>query len=69
MDEPPRAIATPCVKICIVDGESGLCVGCLRTLAEVASWSRLSDAERAEVMAGLPARRSRIRPEKLALFG
>ena len=67
MDSPP--LATPCVKVCIVDGESGLCLGCYRTLAEVAAWARFSDAERAEIMASLPARRSRIRPEKLAQFG
>ena len=69
MDERPPPIATPCIKVCIVDGESGLCLGCQRTLPEVAGWARYSDAERAEIMAGLPARRSRIRPEKLALFG
>ena len=62
-------VSTPCIKICLIDGESGLCMGCQRTLPEVASWSRFSDAERAEIMAGLPRRRSRIRPEKLALFG
>jgi predicted Fe-S protein YdhL (DUF1289 family) len=67
MDSQP--IATPCVKVCIVDGESGLCLGCQRTLAEVAGWTRYTDAERAAIMAGLPARRSRIRPEKLALLG
>ncbi len=67
MESPP--IASPCVKICVVDGESGLCLGCCRTLAEVAGWTRFSDAERAEIMAGLAARRGRISPEKLALFG
>ncbi|MEJ0065001.1 MAG: DUF1289 domain-containing protein [Caulobacteraceae bacterium] len=69
MDETCPPIATPCVKICLIDGESGLCVGCQRTLPEVASWGRFSDAERAEIMAKLPDRRTRIRPEKLALFG
>ena len=69
MDAPPKPIATPCVQVCVVDGESGLCLGCHRTLAEVASWSKLTDDERAQVMAALPARRDRIRPEKLGLFG
>ncbi|HEY1750658.1 MAG TPA: DUF1289 domain-containing protein [Caulobacteraceae bacterium] len=69
MDEPRPPIATPCVKVCIVDGESGLCLGCQRTLGEVAGWARYSDAERAAIMAELPSRRARIRPEKLALFG
>jgi uncharacterized protein len=62
-------IATPCIKVCVVDGESGLCVGCYRTLKEVASWASLTDAARAEIMDELPERRSRIRPEKLAFFG
>ncbi len=53
----------------MVDGESGLCMGCYRQLSEVAGWARLSDEERATIMAELPARRSRIRPEKLAMFG
>jgi hypothetical protein len=65
----PQPIATPCVNVCVVDGESGLCLGCYRTLAEVAGWARFSDAERHGIMAGLAARRSRIRPEKLAMFG
>jgi predicted Fe-S protein YdhL (DUF1289 family) len=64
---PPKAIATPCIKVCIVDGESGLCLGCYRKLSEVAQWARFTDAERADIMAGLPARRALIRPEKLGL--
>ncbi len=63
----PPAIATPCVKVCIVDGESGLCLGCLRSLPEIAGWSALSETERARVMAELPARRGRIAPGKLGL--
>ena len=66
---PPRAIATPCIKVCVVDGESGLCMGCYRQLSEVAGWTRLTDDERARIMAELPARRAQIRPEKLAMFG
>jgi predicted Fe-S protein YdhL (DUF1289 family) len=65
----PRAIATPCIQVCIVDGESGLCVGCHRTLAEVGNWTRFTDAQRARLMAELPERRSRIRPERLASLG
>ncbi len=64
---PPRPIVTPCVKVCIVDGESGLCLGCQRTLPEIAGWAKLSDDERADIMSGLKDRRSLIRPEKLGL--
>ena len=65
---PPRPITTPCIKVCIVDGASGLCLGCHRTLPEIARWSALSDAERVEITAALPDRRARISPEKLGLL-
>ena len=62
---PPRPIKTPCVQVCVVDGESGLCLGCRRTLPEIASWAKLGEAERERIMAELPARAGRIAPEKL----
>lgn len=64
---PPRPVVTPCIKVCMVDGESGLCLGCRRTLPEIATWGRLSHGERETIMAELPERISRIRPEKLGL--
>ncbi len=64
----PAPIKTPCIKVCVVDGESGLCLGCYRRLNEVAAWARLSEAEREAILAELPERRSLIRPEKLAMF-
>lgn len=65
---PPKAITTPCVKVCIVDPESNLCLGCFRTLPEIGGWARLSEEQRATLMTELPTRRSRIRPEKLGIF-
>lgn len=65
---PPPPIKTPCIKVCVVDGESGLCMGCYRRLNEVAGWSKFTDAERDAILAELPDRRSLIRPEKLAMF-
>jgi len=51
-----RSMETPCIKICTLDARSGLCLGCGRTVAEIARWSGMSDAERSRVMAELPAR-------------
>ncbi len=65
---PPPAIKTPCIKVCVVDGESGLCMGCYRKLTEVAGWARLTDEERDRILTELPARRALISPEKLAMF-
>ncbi len=67
-DRPANSVRTPCIKVCIVDGESGLCMGCYRRLNEVAGWSKMTPDARDIVMAELPSRRSLIRPEKLAMF-
>ena len=46
-------IETPCVKICTLDAGSGLCLGCGRTIDEIARWGTMSAAERSRVMAEL----------------
>lgn len=48
---------TPCVNVCKIASETGLCEGCGRTIAEIAAWASLSSAERRRIMAELPARR------------
>jgi predicted Fe-S protein YdhL (DUF1289 family) len=40
---------TPCIGICRLD-EQGFCIGCRRTLDEIARWATLSDAERLRCM-------------------
>lgn len=62
MNGPPRAVATPCVQVCVVDGPSSLCLGCYRTLEEIGRWSRLEPHERERIMAELPLRADRIAP-------
>ncbi len=49
-------IESPCVKVCVLHPESGLCIGCLRTGAEIAAWSTMTPAARRAVMAALPDR-------------
>jgi predicted Fe-S protein YdhL (DUF1289 family) len=50
------APATPCIKVCVVDPLSGLCIGCGRTIAEISLWPEMSEDERRAVMSGLPQR-------------
>jgi predicted Fe-S protein YdhL (DUF1289 family) len=52
----PTMIDTPCVKICTLDARSGQCLGCGRSVDEIARWTAMSDAERARVMGELPWR-------------
>lgn len=49
-------IESPCVKVCVLHPASGLCIGCLRTGAEIAAWSTMTPEERRRVMAALPER-------------
>jgi hypothetical protein len=49
-------IETPCVKVCTLDARAGLCLGCGRTIDEIAGWGAMSADERARIMAELPAR-------------
>ncbi len=51
-------IESPCIKICTLDARSGLCLGCGRTIDEIARWASMSEAERERIMAELPARRA-----------
>ena len=53
-------IESPCIRVCVLHPSERLCMGCYRTSAEIASWSRLTPAERREVMDDLPARGLRV---------
>lgn len=49
-------IASPCQKICVIHPEARICVGCNRTSAEIARWTRMTPAERDAIIKELPAR-------------
>ena len=49
-------IESPCIEICTLDARSGQCLGCGRSIDEIARWTAMDDAERARVMGELPWR-------------
>lgn len=51
-----QQISTPCLKVCMVSGMTSQCVGCGRTLKEIAAWGRMTEPERLAIMAQLPTR-------------
>jgi predicted Fe-S protein YdhL (DUF1289 family) len=55
-------IETPCNRICVVHPTLGVCIGCGRSLDEIARWSDFAPAERARIMAQLPARLATLSP-------
>jgi predicted Fe-S protein YdhL (DUF1289 family) len=55
-----QPVASPCISVCTMDPVSGLCVGCFRTLDEIAGWIELSNDAKRALVAALPGRRSRL---------
>ncbi|MAC80788.1 MAG: DUF1289 domain-containing protein [Rhodobacteraceae bacterium] len=51
---------SPCIKICMIHPQEGICTGCYRTLQEIAAWSSMKPETRAEIIASLPARAPRL---------
>lgn len=49
-------IESPCVRVCVVHTEAGICTGCLRSIDEITRWSKMSGDERRAIMAALPDR-------------
>lgn len=49
--------ASPCVKVCMIHPATGLCLGCARTMEEIAAWSRMTPEARRAVLAALPERK------------
>jgi uncharacterized protein len=49
---------TPCVKVCVIEPATGLCIGCHRTREEIARWVEFAPAVRRRIMSELPGRRT-----------
>ncbi len=65
----PVEIASPCINICRMDGASGLCIGCLRSLEEIARWSRAGDDDKRTILAAVGRRREDQRAVELRGHG
>jgi len=48
-------VASPCINICRLDPR-GLCIGCRRTIDEIAEWAAASDARRREILRAITLR-------------
>jgi predicted Fe-S protein YdhL (DUF1289 family) len=49
---------TPCIAVCQIDPKSGFCLGCYRTLKEIAQWGKFSEAERTALLPELESRKA-----------
>lgn len=44
------AVKSPCIELCVFDGKTGLCVGCLRTRVEARHWKKMTDFRRHQII-------------------
>ena len=58
---------SPCIKICQMDPAHGVCIGCCRSLDEIARWGSMSEAEQLEVLNQIPERRRRLDVPEIAV--
>jgi len=56
-------VASPCINVCRMDAASGLCVGCWRTIDEIAAWSRMDDEGKRAVWQAIALRRQAARQD------
>ena len=55
---------SPCIRVCLLHPQAGLCIGCLRSGEEIARWPRMSAEARRALLAEFPARRAEIAPRR-----
>jgi len=49
-------LESPCKDICTTDPESGLCVGCGRSIEEIANWNSYTDIKKKEILVNIESR-------------
>ena len=54
--EPGPHLPSPCQSVCIMHPQTGWCEGCMRSIAEIADWSRMDKAAKLAVWTQLPER-------------
>ena len=55
-------IESPCTRVCTLDADGRLCLGCFRDIDEIGGWAGMSNAQRADVIARAARRRAQFDP-------
>lgn len=58
-ERPSSPPQSPCIRVCVLDAARRQCLGCGRTIDEIARWGAMRDDEKQRVLAQLPQRRAR----------
>jgi predicted Fe-S protein YdhL (DUF1289 family) len=54
---PQAPVGSPCTSVCRMDADGVYCIGCLRTLDEIAGWAGFDDERRRQIWKQLSQRR------------
>lgn len=55
------ALPSPCISLCQMDDQSGLCLGCFRDIDEICRWSAMGEAEKRRVWSMIEQRAAAAR--------
>jgi len=58
MSENTEEFKSPCNELCLIDEDTGLCLGCLRTSEEIASWQTYTEVQKKNVMSEIEKRKA-----------
>lgn len=61
------AAKSPCTEVCVFDGPSGFCIGCMRTLDEARQWKKMTDFKRHQILNDARRRKTKVRPASQAI--
>jgi len=50
-------VKSPCNELCLIDEETGLCTGCLRTCDEIALWATYTNEQKKNVLSKIKDRK------------
>lgn len=56
-----KDVKSPCISVCALD-DHDICIGCYRSLDEIARWRTMSEAERVQVMHEVALRAKKNNP-------
>lgn len=61
------SVPSPCINICRMSADTGLCEGCQRTIDEIARWGRSTDVEKRAILDIVARRREQLGLQALAV--
>ena len=53
-------VPSPCISVCVMNAQTGLCEGCFRTIEEIIEWSDATDAVKRAVWVEIKHRAATI---------